>query len=79
MCVAIDVPANAFLDSSGGRWQCERGFERVGDSCKKVDVPANAHLEYLGHGWDCNRGYERQEDECLAREVLAGDAIGDTR
>jgi hypothetical protein len=53
-CVAIPVPAHAYLNSLGDNWDCERGFTRDADRCARIVVPANAHLTQFG--WDCNRG-----------------------
>jgi hypothetical protein len=29
-CAAIEVPANAYLNSSGDKWECERGYRDAG-------------------------------------------------
>ena len=72
--MAVEIPANAFLDSSGQRWECQRGFRRELDSCHEIDLPANAHLDYSGHGWACNRGFERDGEVCTERRVQLSDA-----
>lgn len=57
-------PPNAYLDSSGYGWECERGYQTVGEACVAVNVPENAHLDYSGTGWNCNRPYIRELDRC---------------
>jgi len=32
-CVAVKVPANAYLSASGDGWECARGYLRLGERC----------------------------------------------
>ncbi|WP_223428432.1 hypothetical protein [Tateyamaria pelophila] len=72
-CVTIAVPADAFLDPSGRRWHCKRGFLKVDDTCQKVFVPANAYLvdTTFGSAWECGRGFTAADDICVAIAVPA--------
>ena len=36
ICVAVEIPAHAFLDSSGIDWQCERGFRKNLKACSEI-------------------------------------------
>src|SRR6185312_8361148 len=42
-CVAVKVPANAYLTPSGTDWECNRGYMKNSHGCIAVRVPANAH------------------------------------
>src|SRR5262249_25841640 len=42
MCVPVDVPAHAYLNSFGDDWKCDRGFRRVNGRCDPIVVPDNA-------------------------------------
>ena len=59
-CVAIAVPDNAYLDSSGDRWKCERGFRESGDSCAPLEIPQEGYVGRSGNDWECNRGYRKR-------------------
>ena len=67
-CVAVVVPDGGFLDPSGERWRCLRGFVKVNDACQEVLVPENAYL-VDGSNWECSRGFEKANDGCSAIEV----------
>ena len=43
-CVAVIVPANAYLSPEGTSWTCNRGFRPEGAACKAVQVPVNAYV-----------------------------------
>ena len=43
-CVAVEVPEGGFLDPSGERWRCLRGYIKVDDTCQEIVLPANAYL-----------------------------------
>jgi hypothetical protein len=32
-CVAVEIPANAHLNSAGNDWNCDRPFRRRTDTC----------------------------------------------
>jgi hypothetical protein len=32
-CIAVSVPANAFIGYSGDEWSCEPGFRKQGRAC----------------------------------------------
>jgi hypothetical protein len=68
-CVPIRVPANAYLDSFGMDWDCNRGYikDDQGLGCKSVKIPANAHAdgeEDFGAGWECDRRYHKVNGRC---------------
>jgi hypothetical protein len=64
-CAVVDVPENAYLDSNGNGWQCERGFRREQTVCKTLIVPANAHTGYSGNDWNCADGFRRHDGRCV--------------
>ncbi len=68
-CVAIEVPANAYLVGSGDDWKCERGFQRIDNQCSLIAVPANAYLDDRGGEWRCERGFRKQDAGCVAVRV----------
>lgn len=70
-CVAVVVPDGGFLDPSGLRWHCLRGFLKVDDRCQKVIVPENAYLVDASYGsaWECERGFEQVGEFCTAIAV----------
>ena len=70
-CVAVEVPANGYLSSSGHNWDCERSYKKGGGSCVAVEVPANAHVDYSGHDWKCDAGYRRQGGKLYCAERVA--------
>ena len=64
-CVAVDLPANAYLSGRGNSWKCERGYRRDNDKCQKIDVPANGYIKASSqNGWACERGYQPSRDRC---------------
>ncbi len=72
-CVAVIVPDGGFLDPSGDRWHCSRGFLKIDDRCQEIVVPANAYLVATSYGsaWECKRGFEALDDLCVAIVVPA--------
>ena len=72
-CVAVEVPEGGFLDPSGKRWRCLRGYIKVDDICREIVLPANAYLADASYGspWTCNRGFEATGDLCTAIFVPA--------
>ena len=72
-CVAVVVPEGGFLEPSGERWHCLRGFTKLDDMCQKIDVPANAYLADTSYGspWVCDRGFEARDETCIAIAVPA--------
>jgi hypothetical protein len=60
------VPDNAYLDPSGKRWECVRGYRRAGASCDEIKVPANGYLtdSAFGPGWACDRGFKSRGETC---------------
>ncbi|WP_170789862.1 hypothetical protein [Ruegeria lacuscaerulensis] len=70
-CTEVIVPEGGYLDPSGERWRCLRGYTRVDDSCQKIVVPDNAYLtnSTYGSAWHCNRGYEKDGEACVAVAV----------
>ena len=65
-CVAIKVPANAYLSAFGNEWECNRGYQRIGERCAAVKVPGNAHADDqpFAPGWECDRGYLAVNGTC---------------
>jgi hypothetical protein len=65
--VAIPVPENAYLRSSGYDWECNRGYRQDRETCLPIVVPQNAHLtdDPSGSGWTCARGFTESGGECL--------------
>jgi hypothetical protein len=61
------VPANAYLNASGDRWKCDRGYRAVDEVCLIVKVPENAYLadSSYGLGWACARGYRAVNESCV--------------
>jgi len=74
-CVAIKVPANAYLNTQGDGWHCDRGYLKSGERCTLVKVPNNAYLDgqTFGTGWECNRGYREANGAC-ARILVPANA-----
>ncbi len=70
-CVAVVVPDGGFLDPSGERWHCLRGFIKRDDICQEINLPANAYLTDTSYGspWVCDRGFEAEDDTCVAIAV----------
>ncbi len=70
-CVEVVVPEGGFLDPSGVRWHCLRGYEKSDDTCMKISLPENAYLSsgLYGSSWHCERGFDVVEDTCSAIEV----------
>jgi hypothetical protein len=67
-CVEVIVPDGGFLDPSGKRWHCSRGYLKVDDICQEIALPANAYLSVASYrsGWRCERGFEVSGDLCTA-------------
>ena len=72
-CVAVIVPANAYLSPEGTSWTCNRGFRPEGAACKAVQAPANAYVvdTRYDRGWQCNRGYRPVDQSCVQLAVPA--------
>ena len=68
-CVAVEVPADAYLVGGGNDWKCERGFRRIGERCNAIAVPVNAYLNDLGSDWRCERGFRKDGLGCAALRV----------
>ncbi len=70
-CVAVAVPDGGFLDPSGERWHCLRGFIKLDDICQEINLPANAYLADTSYGspWVCDRGFEAEDNTCVAIAV----------
>jgi hypothetical protein len=43
-------------------WECDPGYERIGNQCQRLPTPPNAFR--VGTGWNCYKGYQRVEDQC---------------
>lgn len=66
LCVNVVVPEGGYLDSSGERWRCLRGFEKKDGTCRKIALPENAYLDDSAYGtaWRCDWGYMASDGEC---------------
>ena len=62
------MPANAYLNTAGDAWTCERGYRAAGETCRAVDVPAHGYFVDTPYGtsWKCKRGYQVRNDTCVA-------------
>ncbi len=67
-CAEVIVPEGGYLDPSGQRWLCLRGFQKVGKGCLEIVLPKNAYLAkgLYGSEWACKRGYEAIGEGCSA-------------
>lgn len=63
-CVKINVPHNAYIDSSTNDWKCNPGFVKNGNLCSKILLPNNALLNIQKNGWVCNEGYIKDDNTC---------------
>jgi hypothetical protein len=74
-CAVVDVPEHGYLDRSGERWLCDRGYRPADNGCVPVGIPVNAYLSDLsyGPGWQCERGY-READGACSRIAVPGNA-----
>lgn len=72
-CVAIEMPANAYLSASGARWECHRGFREADEICVAINVPPHGYLteSTYGSGWKCERGYRVTGESCDPIELPA--------
>ena len=61
---AADLPPNSHTNVYGNGWDCDRGYYKSGQGCKKVVVPENASIDVYGSGWACNRGYYKSGQGC---------------
>ena len=70
-CVAIKIPANAYLNSYGYDWECDRGFKALNQTCVAVKIPENGYFvkSTYGAGWECERGYLAKNEICIALQV----------
>jgi hypothetical protein len=76
-CVAIALPANAFLTAAYGEgWECMRGYRTSAKSCIAIELPPHAYLEAGGDRWKCERGYRNVAERCDLIEVPAHGYLG---
>jgi hypothetical protein len=70
-CIEVIVPDGAFLDPSGERWECLRGFREKQETCQEIKVPKNAYLtdDEYGTGWKCARRFEAVGSNCALIDV----------
>ena len=68
-CSLVDVPEGGYLDPSGERWRCLRGYVKIDDTCQEIILPANSYLADSSFSetatWTCNRGFEAIDDQCI--------------
>ena len=78
-CVEVVVPTGGFLDPSGARWNCLRGYLKVDEVCREVVVPENAYLtdNTAGPSWACNRGFQVKGDACADISVPTNAYLND--
>jgi len=62
---AVDIPPNAHLNIFGTGWECDRGYSRSGQGCKKIILPQNAHINVFGNDWECDQGYKKSYSKCI--------------
>jgi hypothetical protein len=67
-CVEFVVPAGGYLDPTGGKWRCLRGYRETGGACEQIVLPDHAYLteDTFGSDWACDRGYRKTSDDCVA-------------
>lgn len=65
-CTQVFVPEDGYLDASGKRWHCTRGYRQIGETCEQIELPEHAYLsdDTYGSDWQCDRGYEKTADTC---------------
>lgn len=70
-CIQFVIPEGAFLDASGARWKCARGYRKVRERCEEIVLPENAYLteNNSGSDWACERRYQKTSDSCELIEV----------
>jgi hypothetical protein len=66
VCVGIEVPPNAYLDSFGHGWECSRDYEKANGACRKIELPPHDYLRFRGGDWQCERGYRQIDHSCVA-------------
>jgi hypothetical protein len=64
VCLPVEMPENARLDSTGHAWICRNGFYEAGKQCLPVKIPAHARLDTTGHAWVCEKGYYLVGEKC---------------
>src|SRR5690606_31769184 len=64
ICIPLEMPENARLDSTGHAWVCRSGFYQSGAQCLSVKMPVHAKLDGTGHAWVCDKGFYRVDDHC---------------
>ena len=60
-----EAPPNSHESAYGGGWDCDRGYQRIQQSCLALVVPSNAYLDSSGDGWACERGFRKLKDGCI--------------
>lgn len=67
-CAEVVVPEGGYLDLSGRRWNCLRGFRKIDGSCQKIVLPEHSYLTGNTHGpaWRCTHGFEAKGETCVA-------------
>ena len=61
----VKRPRHGYLAASGHDWECERSYEKSGDTCVAMVLPANAHIGYFVNTWTCDPGYTQQDRGCV--------------
>jgi hypothetical protein len=80
-CAAVRAPVDGYIESSGTRWECKRGFAKVEQQrCVKIKLPANAHLSdsWLDRNWQCDRGYHVVGEVCATTTVPSNAYLTDS-
>ena len=70
------MPMNAHAKRYGSGWDCDRGYEKVDQSCVAIEVPSNGYLNSSGRDWDCERGFKKGLRSCLALQVPMNAHVG---
>lgn len=70
-CIEVAIPDGGYLDATGERWRCSRGYRKMDDTCQQIVLPENAFLtdETYGSDWACARGFKAEDETCLAIQV----------
>jgi hypothetical protein len=60
------IPKNSHTKTYGNGWECNLGFQTVGNICVAIKTPKNAYLtnSSFGNGWKCNWGHRKNDDTC---------------
>jgi hypothetical protein len=77
-CVAIKLPANAYLsdDIYGPGWACKREYKADGNSCVAVKLPQNAYLAGSSYSDDWEMSPRDRAQERISVGLLPKPGLG---